>query len=529
MERARRYRLIVGMMIMGLALLLLVSVASYSGDDPPNPDFPANAHVANLVGIVGAYVAHVGVWGIGTGCYLVVLLMVILGGMLVSGRELETPWIRAAGVIVLLISWCAGATNMGWQGGVVGVLVVKFILGPMGSTGSWLIVAIGMVVGALMGADVFVLWVGRKGVELLVAQGSARAAGGAVSAGSNEVGRSDPLAEQREALQQRLEARRAEEPVAPPAQPEAEKRTPKKAPAGKTGRIPFPEEPTHILKPRGTGAGVRKRRGNQKTVSDYALPTAVLLEPLPTSKGATGEEHIEMKREVLERTLEEFRIAAQVVEIDRGPVITQFELEIAPGIKITRIAALSDDIARALKAQSVRIVAPIPGKSTVGVEVPNTHREVVRFRELFEGGVLERKRMTLPLLLGKDASGSPLVTDLTQMPHLLIAGATGSGKSVCINAIIMSFLKDGGVVHVQGDSSPYDAGGDGYEEGGGGAGVGLQEDGRALFAACERGGAEHRGVQRARRGGHPQEARCRPGRGYRGGAVSHALYHHHCG
>jgi len=421
---------------------LLVSVASYSKHDPPDPAFPANPRVENLVGIVGAYVAHVGIVGIGTGCYLVVLLMAILGGMLVAGRKLETPWIRAAGVMVLLGSWCAGAGNMGYNGGVVGVLAAKFILKPMGSTGSWLLVAIGVVVGALMAADVFVLWVCRKGIELLAAHGSDRAAARAAGAGSTEVGRSDPLAEQRQALQERLEALRAEKtgPAAAQEPSASAERAPKKDSAGKTREIPFPEEPARVLKPRGAGAGARKRRASRDAVSDYALPTAALLEPLPTSKGGKGEEHIEVKREVLERTLEEFRIAAQVVEIDRGPVITQFELEIAPGIKITRIAALSDDIARAMKAQSVRIVAPIPGKSTVGVEVPNTHREVVRFRELFEGGVLERKRMTLPLLLGKDASGNPLVADLTQMPHLLIAGATGSGKSVCINSIIMSFL-----------------------------------------------------------------------------------------
>jgi S-DNA-T family DNA segregation ATPase FtsK/SpoIIIE len=126
--------------------------------------------------------------------------------------------------------------------------------------------------------------------------------------------------------------------------------------------------------------------------------------------------------------------------VDPGPVITQVELELAAGIKIGKIIGLSDDIARALKAQSVRVVAPIPGKSTVGIEVPNSTRQVVRLRELFESGILQRKRMTLPLLLGKDASGEPLVADLAQMPHLLIAGATGSGKSVCMNSIIMTFL-----------------------------------------------------------------------------------------
>ena len=165
-----------------------------------------------------------------------------------------------------------------------------------------------------------------------------------------------------------------------------------------------------------------------------------MLDPPQPADARAPDEDIEGKREVLERTLEEFGIVAQVVEVDPGPVITQFELELAAGIKIGKIIGLSDDIARALKAQSVRVVAPIPGKSTVGIEVPNSTRQVVRLRELFESGIIQRKRMTIPLLLGKDASGEPLLADLAQMPHLLIAGATGSGKSVCMNSIIMTFL-----------------------------------------------------------------------------------------
>jgi len=143
---------------------------------------------------------------------------------------------------------------------------------------------------------------------------------------------------------------------------------------------------------------------------------------------------------VLERTLEEFRIEAQVVEIDTGPVITMFELRLGAGVKVSQIASLSNDIARALKAHAIRVVAPISGKNTVAIEVPNLEKEKVRLKELINIAGKRASGMGLPLFLGKDASGAGLVADLTKMPHLLIAGTTGSGKSVCLNTVIVSLL-----------------------------------------------------------------------------------------
>jgi S-DNA-T family DNA segregation ATPase FtsK/SpoIIIE len=143
---------------------------------------------------------------------------------------------------------------------------------------------------------------------------------------------------------------------------------------------------------------------------------------------------------MLEQAMKEFNIDARVVEIDTGPVITMYELELAPGIKVSSITALSNDIMRALRAESVRIVAPVPGKNTVGIEAPNAQKEKVRLKELMATAPDATQKMALPLYLGKDASGEPLIADLTGMPHCLIAGTTGSGKSVCINSIIMSIL-----------------------------------------------------------------------------------------
>ena len=151
------------------------------------------------------------------------------------------------------------------------------------------------------------------------------------------------------------------------------------------------------------------------------------------------EETIQHNARTLEETLGHFKVEARVVGYTRGPVVTMFELTLAAGIKASKIHALAEDLAIALKAP-VRVVAPLPGKSTVGVEVPNVDREDVRLRGLLDTETYRRSRAAIPMLLGVDAGGSHRVEDLTNMPHLLIAGATGSGKSVCINSIIMSIL-----------------------------------------------------------------------------------------
>ena len=143
----------------------------------------------------------------------------------------------------------------------------------------------------------------------------------------------------------------------------------------------------------------------------------------------------------LKATLEEFKIQAEVTGIRKGPVITMFEILPAPGVKLSRIVNLQDNIALRLAASSVRIVAPIPGKHAVGIEVPNAKRNIVSFREIIEGELQrEGKRPEIPVILGKDITGEAQTVDLVQMPHILIAGATGSGKSVCVNAMILSIL-----------------------------------------------------------------------------------------
>jgi S-DNA-T family DNA segregation ATPase FtsK/SpoIIIE len=171
------------------------------------------------------------------------------------------------------------------------------------------------------------------------------------------------------------------------------------------------------------------------------LPPLDLLNP-PTAEAANFETELDRQEAVLLDTLRQFKVEGAPGGRTTGPVVTQFEIVPAPGVKVGRIAALADDLALAMRAQSVRIVAPIPGKGAVGVEVPNPTPRVVGFRELLETPQWESagEKLLLPIVLGRNLEGRPIIADLAKMPHLLIAGATGSGKSVCINAIVTSLV-----------------------------------------------------------------------------------------
>jgi S-DNA-T family DNA segregation ATPase FtsK/SpoIIIE len=172
----------------------------------------------------------------------------------------------------------------------------------------------------------------------------------------------------------------------------------------------------------------------------FEVPSLDLLEPAEDFPYETLAAKAQSAAVVLEKTFKDFNLNVRVVEIDTGPVVTQFELELEAGLRLSKVAALADDLAIALRVPSVRVVPSIPGKNTVGVEVPNEKQVLVRLRELVEACPDAIDKMRIPMFLGKDVSGRPLVVDLTKMPHLLIAGRTGTGKSVCLNTLILSML-----------------------------------------------------------------------------------------
>ncbi len=179
---------------------------------------------------------------------------------------------------------------------------------------------------------------------------------------------------------------------------------------------------------------------DKSNLENYKLPSFDLLASNQNSNTIQDKKDILNKAKVLESTLQNFGVEARVIQISKGPTITRFELQPKPGVKVSKIVNLSDDIALSLAAQNIRIEAPIPGKSAVGIEIPNDSSTLVTLREVLESNEFAKKDSKLTFILGKDISGQPIVDDLAKMPHMLIAGATGSGKSVCVNSLITSIL-----------------------------------------------------------------------------------------
>ena len=170
------------------------------------------------------------------------------------------------------------------------------------------------------------------------------------------------------------------------------------------------------------------------------LPPTEILSPPPPRNVEVGKRELDLMGVKLMDALRTFRVEGELVGRTTGPVVTQYEIEPAPGVKVRQFANLANDLALAMRAPSIRVVAPIPGRGAVGVEVPNPTAEMVTFRELIEARDFQGARAALPIALGKDLEGKPVVADLAKMPHLLIAGATGSGKSVCVNTLITSLV-----------------------------------------------------------------------------------------
>jgi len=366
--------------------------------------------------------------------------------------------------------------------GALGAILVWAGRALVGDVGLWLLiilasgvaafrffhVPLAKVVEALLTLGRGLIWTLRQAGRLarrLVVTLARTAAAGAASAGRTAYAAlADGLHQARTAAAQWLEARRAAArpaetlvPVAAGAGPAAVGSgggtTPPAAgpsvlplvPAGVTAAPGAPATPSADESQTPPAA---RRRAKERVIQESLLPEAPQQYELPPitllgelSKNARGlrSDPTETAR-ALEQTLTSFGVEAKVVHWEQGPVVTRFEVQPAPGVKVQRIASLTNDIALHLAASSVRIEAPIPGKSAVGIEIPNTKSSLVHIKEILSAPAFQSMKGSLVMALGKDLTGHPIVADLTEMPHLLIAGTTGSGKSVALNAIIASFL-----------------------------------------------------------------------------------------
>ncbi len=448
-----------------LLVLLLVALLSYDPALPPG----------GLVGRLGHLLARGTFYVLGLTAFLVVPLSLFWLGLRFFRRANARSWERGSGLALVTLSLAAGLAltvqtsryaplHEGGPGGVLGTAVRDGLVWSLGGVGAFLVVLVGLLVGLAFFTDWLVFEMAAEAASALKALGPwARrmlwpepvAPAPAVAAAAASAGTSAPPAP-KPSLRERLfgEGNQPEEdeeedaaqrggaggsPAAGTAPPPEAPRPEKPARSDPSPR-PAPAEPLKDLTAPAPRPRAARRRPAKAEVGEYEFPPVDLLDKTRVREVHAEEESIQANARILEQTLLDFKIEAQVVGYTRGPVVTMFEIALAAGTKVTRIHALADDLSMALKAQTVRVVAPLPGKSTVGVEVPNLVREDVRLRGLLETETYQRTKAFLPLLLGVDAGGSHRIEDLTAMPHLLIAGATGSGKSVCINSIIMSIL-----------------------------------------------------------------------------------------
>ncbi|WP_353221899.1 DNA translocase FtsK 4TM domain-containing protein [Salinisphaera sp. C84B14] len=434
-----------------ITLFLLAALVSYSPRDPGWSGLGDGTAIRNLFGAPGAWFADVLLSLFG---YLGFIFpwLVLYGGWLVfanSERERSDVFsrsIRAGALLLWLVSGCGlawlalGDQNAAMpqgSGGILGAASAGAIAGVINKLGAaWLLITV----------FVITLSVGLGFSWLVVTERTGHFVLTILQGGFTET--LDRL--------RAWQANRAERKAAEPAKPAAkEKKKSRVAPSLDNG-----DSAQHAPVPAPAASGVQVKKpkksikANQLDLPieehvdvptydperDSPIPPTALLDPARESKNDQDESVLQRMSEQLEQHLADFNVQGKVVAVEPGPVITRFELDPAPGVKVSQISNLAKDLARAMSTTSVRVVEVIPGKSVVGLEIPNADREIVALREILESPLYSGNKSPLTMALGKDIGGNPVTADLGKMPHLLVAGTTGSGKSVAVNAMILSIL-----------------------------------------------------------------------------------------
>jgi len=421
-----------------LAVFTEVALLSY---DPADPTIANGVRVANWCGPVGALVAGVLAGSLGFAAHVLPLAAAGVAIRYLRGLPLRPRWIPLAGWTLCLLSLSAGfevlhrafpETIAASAGGFLGAAVVGPLSRAFYLAGSSLVLAIALALGLLA----------ATGVSLRDATQGARQLARNASRELGQLARVS-LARLRMRLAERAEARAEqvddEADVASDEPRRASRPAPRVTPPRKA-KATEPEVVEHrVIAP----APLRQEAlpfADVRGDGPYKLPDLDLLARGPESSPNLDRDALIRNSQILEKKLADFSVLGRVVKVHPGPVITMYEFEPAPGVKVSRIVNLSDDLALALRAISVRIVAPIPGKNVVGIEVPNVERDVVVIRDIIAHASFQETDARIPIALGKDIFGNPVTADLASTPHLLVAGATGTGKSVFLNALLCSIL-----------------------------------------------------------------------------------------
>ena len=402
--------------LLTISLLVLFSILSYHEKDPTifssSKDF-----TSNWVGAFGANIAWPLIAFFGIGAYGLVVAGLWASWRLFREPVIERMWFRLLGIALLIVSMMTlGALHwdsvvfLGQEfeiGGEIGRVLAEFLDDRLSALGSHTLL-IGMFLIALLLSTPLTLKAMLQGISAFWGKTTGwfrrdrRAAQGG-----------QPGSESLDAPPNRVKSKQ---------------------------RGPLPTVQTELFQKRPAHSGSISPASLPIHPDQYGLPDLSMLDTYETDTAKPDWKRLEQNGAVLEEKLADFGVQGKVVGINPGPVITMYEYAPAPGIKISRIAGLADDLSMALKAISVRVVAPIPGKAAVGIEIPNLKRELVSLKAVLESEIFSLAVAPLTIALGKDITGQPFVTNLGRMPHLLIAGATGTGKSVCINTILISLL-----------------------------------------------------------------------------------------
>lgn len=470
------------LVMFGVVIFLTLALVTYDKADPPSTlVYPPRTEVHNACGRLGAMAAHQSFELLGVGAYYVVLSLGIVDLLLLLRREIDQPVLRTIGWsmslvgLVTLVSLLFSDSSPGpviGPGGYLGAMGRGLLEMHFATFGSLVLTMSVILAGLLLATDYMLLRFtagvlnhssrGMQQVSKVLSQDKNAAPlvkPKRVSAAAAKAAAAIEEAEEEEAEEPadlaikigghaEEEADEEDESEAEESEAEAEETASGDAASAKMSVAKRMAKALRITKPK-KAEEIDEREEvmaqlDAATVDDepinYNLPSIELLLPREEVSYDEHEKEVRTKAKLLEKTFATFGFKVKVVEIETGPVIAQYELELEAGLRLSKITSLSDDIAIALRVPSVRIVAPIPGKNTVGIEVPNEHRQMVRLREVMEDAASRTKRMKIPIFLGKDVSGKAMTVDLASMPHLLIAGRTGTGKSVCLNSIIVSML-----------------------------------------------------------------------------------------
>ena len=414
-----------GLAYLFVAAFLFLCVFSFHPDDSTfNQAVSATWKTSNLAGAVGSYIAGFLVEIFGIGAIAWPLLLAYLGLAQFADR-LRLPWYRWAGVATVILSLMAWTTKP-WAspaaslkpaltgGGLIGKTLTGLSLGlmsPWGSVLFWLFLTVASV---QVGFQVSWATVFKRLKSFTY----------------------DQWCKYRE---RSLRRRVVEGKPVKAEAPAAAAPVPRKA-EPKVVAVSAPAGDDLVLKPFEASNARKKAPAPPPPASHADLPSPELLREAPVQQAVADPKALQAKARQLTACLADFNIQGEIQQVLPGPVVTMFEFKPAPGVKISTIAARNDDIALSLKALAVRIEAPIPGKDSIGVEIPNERRQTVSLREIIESPVFAMARSPLTLALGKDIQGAPQIADLAAMPHLLVAGATGAGKSVCLNGFLVSIL-----------------------------------------------------------------------------------------